>query len=45
MAGDAPANTGQVEAKEVMAKPDGNATNGQASSDMDGPSAKKDSSL
>ena len=45
MAGDAPANTGQAEAKVVMVRPDGNATNGQASSDTDGPSAKKDSSL
>jgi len=45
MAGDALANTGQAEAKVVMERPDGNATNGQASSDTDGPSAKKDSSL
>ena len=45
MAGDAPANTGQAEAKVVMVRPDGNATNGQASSDTDGPSAKEDSSL
>jgi hypothetical protein len=45
MAGDAQANTGPAEAKAVMARPDGNVTNGQALSDMDGPSAKKDSSL